>query len=198
MARFLVLLLVLVGLAWWWLRPDEIARPDGVLAPDDPVQEDLRDGPHFALGAYDLHALARFELQARVLSAERYRSDREAELSPVDLALGWGPMSSNQLVHALSISQGARFYRYTWSSSTALPVKPGDISLHSANMHMIPLDSVTRETLLAARRGNLVHLSGWLVEVRARDGWHWRSSLSRGDTGGGACEVVAVERAALE
>jgi len=193
----LALVLVVVALGWWLLRPSEIPRPPGILAPDDPVQENLPDGPHFQVGVYDVHALARFELDARVLSAEHYRGDREAELSPVDLALGWGPMSSNEVLERLRISQGSRFFSYSWSSSKDLPVSPGLIGTHTSNMHMIPLDPAARETLLAAKRGNLVHLRGWLVEARAKDGWHWRSSLSRGDTGGGACEVVAVERADL-
>jgi len=195
--RLLVVAVLLLALGWWWLRPDEIQRPPGVLAPDEPVQENLADGPHFQLGPYDLHALARFEVDARVLSAEHYSRDREAELAPVDLALGWGPMSSNEVLERLRVSQGARFFQYSWRSTRDLPVSPGVLATHSANMHMIPLDSVTRETLLEARRGNLVHLAGWLVEARAGDGWHWRSSMSRGDTGGGACEVVAVERAEL-
>ena len=63
---------------------------------------------------------------------------------------------------------------------------------------MVPADAATRATLLQARRGNLVRLSGWLVEIRARDGFKWRSSLSRADTGAGACEVVLVEEASLQ
>jgi len=197
-ARFVVGLLLVLVVGWWWLGNRPIPRPDGVLVPGEPVQEAVLNGPHFQIGDYDLQALAHFELDARVLSAERYRTGRESELSPLDLALGWGPMSSNAAIDALSIWQSGRFYQYSWSSSQDLPLKPGDIISHSANMHMIPLDSVTRETLLEARRGNLVHLTGWLVEAKARDGWRWRSSLSRGDTGGGACEVVLVEALSLE
>jgi hypothetical protein len=35
---------------------------------------------------------------------------------------------------------------------------------------------------------------GYLVEVRGRDGFRWRSSLTREDTGNGACELVWVEK----
>ena len=31
------------------------------------------------------------------------------------------------------------------------------------------------------------------MEVKAQDGWTWRSSLSREDTGGGSCELMLVE-----
>ena len=65
-------------------------------------------------------------------------------------------------------------------------------------MHMVPLDPATRATLLDARRGSLVHLKGWLVEAHAKDGWKWRSSLTRGDSGNGACELMLVEDAGLE
>ena len=37
-----------------------------------------------------------------------------------------------------------------------------------------------------------VRIDGWLVEASASDGWRWRSSTTRDDTGGGACEVVYV------
>ena len=36
-----------------------------------------------------------------------------------------------------------------------------------------------------------------LIEVRGADGWRWRSSLTREDTGAGACELVWVERIAV-
>lgn len=195
MARYAVALLLVawVGYVVWDARP--VSRPAGVLAPGEPVQENLSEGPHWRLGRFDVKALARFELEARVLSAERYRFDREAELAPVDLALGWGPMSANAVIDTLEISQGGRFFHW-WSREPMIP--PGEISRHSANMHMVPLDAEVRETLLDARRGNLVRLAGWLIEARASDGWTWRSSLSRGDTGSGACELVLVERVALD
>jgi hypothetical protein len=197
MARFALVVLVALfaGYCFWSGRP--IPRPPGVLAPDEPVQENVADGPHWEISGYDVHALARFEVEARVLSAEHYRWDREAALSPVDLALGWGPMSSNEVLDSLDISQYGRFFFYSWSAG-GLKVKPNEISRHAANMHMLPVDSETRATVLHARRGNLVHLKGWLVEVHGKDGWHWRSSLTRSDTGGGACEVVLVEHADLE
>jgi hypothetical protein len=44
--------------------------------------------------------------------------------------------------------------------------------------------------LKSVRTGQLVKLSGYLVEARAADGWSWRSSLTRDDTGPGACELV--------
>ena len=194
MARYVLALLVLfLGYHFWSER--SVSRPPGVLAPNDPVQENVDDGPSWEIGEYAVHALARFELDARVLSAERYRLDRESDLAPIDLALGWGPMSANAVLDTLDISQGGRFYY--WSSSEPM-IGPGEIQRHSANMHLVPLDPATRATLLDARRGSLVHLKGWLVEAHANDGWKWRSSLTRGDTGNGACELMLVEDAGLE
>jgi hypothetical protein len=40
----------------------------------------------------------------------------------------------------------------------------------------------------------VVALTGYLVEVRGPDGFRWRSSLTREDTGNGACELVWVEK----
>ncbi len=195
MARYALALLVVLflGYSCWTGRPVE--RPPGVLAPDAPLQESVDDGPTWEIGDYEVHALARFEVEARVLSAERYRFDREAGLSPIDLALGWGPMSANAVLDTLDISQSGRFFHW-WSSEPMIDA--GEINRHSANMHMVPLDDATRATLLGARTGSLVHLRGWLVEAKAKDGWKWRSSLSRGDSGAGACELVLVEDVELE
>jgi len=40
------------------------------------------------------------------------------------------------------------------------------------------------------RAGDRVRIDGWLVNVEAGDGWRWRSSLTREDSGSGACELV--------
>ena len=197
MLRWALALLIALFLGYHFWSGRAIARPAGVLEPNDPVQESVgKDGQTWQIAGYDVHALASFEVDARVLSAERYRMDRESDLAPVDLALGWGPMSSNEVIDALSISQGSRFYSWSWSGRP--PIDPGQIARHSANMHMIPGDEAVRAALLDVRPGNLVHLKGWLIEAKSPDGWHWRSSLTRTDTGYGACEVVLVESLSVE
>jgi len=188
-------LVAVVFLGWYACADRAIARPPGVLAPADPIQENVDDGPRWEIGDYSVQALARFEIDARVLSAEHYRFDRGAELAPVDLALGWGPMSSNAVIDTLEISQGGRFYQW-WSREPM--IAPAEITRHSANMHLVPIDPDVRATLLDARRGSLVHLKGWLIEARGKDGFRWRSSLSRADSGAGACELVLVEEAGLD
>jgi hypothetical protein len=60
-------------------------------------------------------------------------------------------------------------------------------------MHMIPATPLIERRLTALRPNDVVRLRGYLVEAEAPDGWRWRSSLSREDTGAGACEVVWVE-----
>jgi hypothetical protein len=58
---------------------------------------------------------------------------------------------------------------------------------------MIPSDTAIEIQLVSIRPGNLVHLKGSLVEITSKEGWHWKSSLSRNDTGAGACELILVE-----
>ena len=61
-------------------------------------------------------------------------------------------------------------------------------------MHMIPADDYVWDQLLGIKEGNIIQIEGQLVLVDSLDGWSWRSSMSREDTGNGACEVIFVER----
>jgi hypothetical protein len=60
-------------------------------------------------------------------------------------------------------------------------------------MHLIPASDAVRRSIDRVRPGELVHLEGFLVDARRPDGWHWNTSLTREDTGFGACELVYVE-----
>src|SRR5262245_50019535 len=167
-------------------------QPPGVLAPTPPTQADLGEAaPQLSKPGYQIRALERFSLQARVLGAEPYWFDHIAKLAPIDLALGWGPMSDTTILHRISISQRGRFY--FWQVAR-FPIPRHDIEANSANMHMIPGDANVEQTLKTVRVGQIVRLFGYLVEVTGVDGFHWRSSLTRNDTSYGACEVVWVEK----
>jgi hypothetical protein len=60
-------------------------------------------------------------------------------------------------------------------------------------MHMIPANRTIAKRLKSVREGNIVEARGYLVNVEADDGWHWRSSLTRQDTGDGACELIWLQ-----
>ncbi|HYP67415.1 MAG TPA: hypothetical protein VEP67_04085 [Thiobacillaceae bacterium] len=168
-----------------------VSRVDGVIAPDEPVQVNRSRLPSFSMAGFRVTPVADFSLQARVLSTERYYLGPSAELAPVDLALGWGPMSDSAVLARLRISQSDRFYFYRWSG--APPIAPTDIVTHSANMHMIPADDEIRKRLEQVRVGQVVALRGYLVRTQAPDGSHWNSSMVRTDSGSGACELVWVK-----
>jgi hypothetical protein len=181
---------VVMGYWWWQGRP--ISQPSGILAPLDPLQTEPESPVAWTFRDHQITPLARFELRARVLSTERYRFDRASQLSPVDFALGWGPMSDSRILGAFTIQQRDRWY--FWSSAN-LPIFADQVISHSANMHMIPSNELVARRLLSVRPGQLVELRGQLIRADDKNGWHWVSSLSRTDTGDGSCEVVWVESA---
>lgn len=168
----------------------ELKQPDGVLAPEEPFQASTARGPLKHEG-FVLDPLAEYDIKARVLSTERYYADPGAKLSPIDLALGWGPMSDSKNLRDLKVSQNGRFYFFGWKQTP--PIPESEISKSSANVHIIPADSVVEDQIKAFRPGQIIRLKGLLVRVNGFDGGEWKSSLTRGDTGPGACELLYVE-----
>jgi hypothetical protein len=183
--------LILVASAFWfWFDPFVSVGP-GMTAPNDPVQENLNENSMMMVDDFFLTPMATFQIEARVLSTQRYRSGRESDLSPLDLTLGWGPMSDETNLEKIDIRQSARFY--FWKTDR-FPIPRKDIETHSANMHMIPSNDRVESLLKQIKPGETVTITGKLVNVEAADGWRWRTSLTRNDTGNGACEIVYVEK----
>jgi hypothetical protein len=200
------LVLAIAAIGWWYspLSP----RVPAVAAPASgyhvqcplpprtafdgaPLQSPLPASmPSFRLATAMLQPLAGFSVDARVLSREDYHFGRESDLSPTDLALGWGRMRDDAVLAQLDIRQSSRWYEYRWHGDPPLP--PSEIARSSANMHMIPADTLAADALHRVHPGDHVRVDGWLVEASEPDGWHWRSSTTRDDTGAGACEVIYV------
>ncbi len=193
-ALWLAPALIILGLLYLILTREQSGPPlthgPGILAPNAPEQEMISSGDPFSYKDYQITTLATFQLEARVLSTKRYRSGRESDLSPVDLALGWGPMSDEAVLEEINIRQSNRFYYWKVEQ---FPISRKEIEQNSANMHIIPANQEIEKTLKNIRKGHLVEIEGYLVKVDAKDGWRWKSSLTRNDTGNGACELVWVE-----
>ena len=99
-----------------------------------------------------MKALAAFVVEARVLGRENYRFDAGAELAPVDLALGWRPMSDSAVLAEIAIHQRNRFYY--WFTAT-FPIPRRDIEIHSANMHLIPASGAVAPFRIVQARDSL-------------------------------------------
>jgi len=173
----------------WQLRP--VHPADGPIAPDDPRQTGVEAAQVTTLGRWRLTPRARYDITARILGREDYHFDGLSDLIPEDLALGWGPMSDNRVLQAFEITQGARFY--SWRPKRMLPIPQQAVIEHSANTHVIPADAVVARQLKRLRVGQVVHLNGYLVNGVRDDGAYITTSLTRSDTGAGACEVMLVE-----
>jgi hypothetical protein len=182
--------LLVIALAWVW--PGNLSKhPPGVLVFDEPDQTTTSSGKTWQVKGYTLKALANYRIRARVLMTERYFMGREADLSPLDFTLGWRRMSDQAVLDELSIYRQRRAYCYRPKAST-WPIPVDEITAHSANMHLIPAGDEVLHKLRSVTEGDIIELQGSLVEVTARDGWHWRSSLVRTDSGEGACELMWV------
>ena len=158
--------LLAIGFAWfgYWYFHRPITYPPGVLIASEPEQIDVvGSAKPIDYRAFHLQPLAHFTIDARVLHRKIYRYDRPAALVPVDLALGWGPMSDQHVLDQLKISQSMRFYWYEYQRQP--PIPKDQIISHSTNIHVIPSTTEIASRCKSLRTGLLVHLSGELVEA---------------------------------
>lgn len=194
MKRALILLGTATLLAFWFNHEPSVDPGPGAVAPETPIQGRTDKTPISHQG-YTIHPLASFDITARVLSKRPYSSGRESDLSPVDVALGWGPMSDSEVLQHISISQSNRWYRWQVQE---FPIPRRAIETNSANMHLIPATDQIAAQMKQIKAGHVISMVGKLVRVQAPDGWHWNSSMTRKDTGGGACELIWVESLVIQ
>lgn len=186
----LVGLMLASGAVWSWMWP---ARLEAVGPYPHPVQQRVdTDITLAAPPGYHIVPTDSYDIQALVLSRARYRWDREADLSPVDLLLGWGPATMEPLVDQVKWSQSGRWGYWSWSGGVSIDQR--ELERNVANVHIIPNpdDAALLSDILAIRRGDSVLLRGYLVQVTGEDGYRWNSSRSRTDNGDGSCEVLYV------
>lgn len=195
MKKAIFLLLIIGGVWQFYNYSGDVSLGPGVMAPEMPHQQNINSPVGFIIDGYHVTEVAEFNLKAKVLSKKNYSTDREADLSPTDLALGWGNMSDESVLEKIKISQTGRFYMWQVDS---FPIPRHEIETYSANMHLIPADNSVKSIIDTVRKGDIIEMSGSLVNVKSNnDDWYWKSSQTRNDTGHGACELVFVKKLSI-
>ena len=155
-----------------------------------PEQVNLSNATPIPHGDYLLEPVAEYRIEARVLVRELYHWTSGADLSPMDLGLGWGPMSDSAVLDHLELANRGRFL--SWRAEQ-LPLPHAAINRNASNTHIIPAEDWIEDDLRRLRPGQVVRLEGYLVNARRSDGWRWPTSTTRDDTGDGACELMLVQ-----
>lgn len=179
-------------------RPEGTVDSETIDIKGDPVQLQLEDQEPIKIlvNGYDitLKPKAEYILKGLVLGRKNYSSDWNSAISPCDLAVAWGKMTTTGLYKKVKWSQGNRWYY--WRYDEEFPFDNAFIARYSANIHAIPANQNIRAALLRISSGDTVEAYGFLVYVDAAKGesnFWWNSSLSREDAGDGSCEVMYID-----
>jgi hypothetical protein len=174
-------------------------RDEPIDATQDPAQSAVYNLPPFPLtvsgGQFFAEPAASYRIAARLVSKERYSTGWAGAIAPFDYALAWGRLSDPASDAYVSYRQNQRWYYYRYKQNS--PFDAVYISAHSSNHHILPATSNLRAALKQARKGDLMELEGYLVNLRGLYNgrlYTWRTSLSRADTGGGSCELFYLTR----
>ena len=179
--------------AWRLYSQRDIERPAGMVAASEPRQQLIEVAPGVEHDGFLLRPRAELSATVRILSRKDYSAGDLAGLVPTDFAVGWGPMSDSANLRGIQIQQRDRFYY--WRTET-WPLSREVIQTHSANWHVIAGSEAVGRVLGALQVGSVVELRGQLVDVQGATG-NRMTSLSRGDTGAGACEILLASSARI-
>jgi hypothetical protein len=155
--------------------------------------------PAFAYKEFRITPRAEYDITARVFSTRRYGwniVDDFYKVAPEDLAVGWGPLSDYKNRDILHIGQEDRFFKYRWYGQ---PPYPRDVMISNmSNNHIVPANDEMADKLRDVRPGDIVHMKGALIDINEPGHGTIATSLTRTDSGPGACEILWLEVLEIE
>lgn len=192
--RWIAVSLALV-VALYVLWPSGKRYPPGVLIATEPRVVTVESATSWPFQSkdksYDITPRAKYALEARVLSTNPDYGD--ALIGPVDIVVGWGPMSDSHVLDQLKIWQDNTRHWFC-SPRGSWPIPVGEAALHAVNTHIIPASPMVENHVKSLRKGDLIALEGSLVDVTRKDGFHWRTSVDPSGFGEHSCKIIWVEK----
>ena len=159
-----------------------ITYPPGILIESEPQMALIGDPRPWKVGNREIVPLVQFWLQGRVLCSERYKEDQLSDICPIDIGLGWGPMSDQSAIDRLDFVQSDRKLEYSASDPDHPPPSYASLWEYVKNVHTIPADDDIKKKVCSVRTGDLLELRGYLIGIKENGQWTQVSSL-RKETG---------------
>ena len=199
---FVIAIAVLVG-GYAWYTINHVGYRNSIEGLVPPTQSETFGGVQKVVGGYNIDITFKYtySLDALVVSTKEYDGSGVADkLSPVDLGLAWGDVAAKNRQVDFHWEQRNRWIYWQLDSYSDLMSVGGEeaIERQVSNNHIIPATNDIKKQVLKIRRGDRVRLEGYLVDVSGQNdkgAWiEWDSSVTREDTGDGACEVFYVTK----
>jgi hypothetical protein len=197
------LLLCLVGAGYLATRdvalPDP-SRIDRAIKDAEPLQRASERGAFTTTiegYTYTLTPRAAYEIAGLVVSQHRgdalFNLYHQADPGNIrDVCVVWGEAVTNGSYRKVKFSSGEFTCSYSWSGALTPAFRPEKAS----NNHLVPADRAIARRIGAIRVGDQIRMTGLLVDYTVtkdgQDVFSRRTSLTRGDTGNGACEILYV------
>lgn len=141
---------------------------------------------------YILRYQASYDIKARVVHAKRYNWDNLSNLITHDFGVVWGKISKTDIFNLFTWNQRNRFLIYAIRQDYIQKIGGKKyINSHIANIHLIPKNWIIESKLNKVKSYDIIEIKGYLVDIYYKNHVVY-TSLSRTDTGPGACEVILV------
>nr|WP_086939532.1 hypothetical protein [Thaumasiovibrio occultus] len=172
----LLALLVIAALWQVWTTPGTVTLGPGIMVRSDPVQQMYPTPIVHQFDGYTFTEMATFSLQGKVLLRADYSFDALSRYSPLNLTLGWKWMSDEAIIKHVRMKTVNR--SVGWQAELSSPISPDEISANMATVYIVPENSAIKRQLSKVRTGEIIELSGSLINIKEEDGKSWQTSLS--------------------
>ncbi len=204
----IALVLAVVGAIYFSLREVPLPEPARIaprIGQGEPVQGASDREPIIpTIGGYTYRLTPRASYDITGLVVSQHRGDALFNLyhqqdpgNVRDVCVVWGESITNGSYRKVSFWSGEFTCSFEWSSALAPPFKMETAS----NNHLLPASDPIARQIGRLEIGDQIRMAGLLVDYEVtRNGraiFTRRTSLTRGDTGNGACEILYVTALAV-
>jgi hypothetical protein len=203
--RYLTVSLLLCLVCAGYLTTRDVALPDvsridRAIKDAEPLQRASERGVFTTTikgYTYTLTPRAAYEIAGLVVSQHRgdalFNLYHQADPGNIrDVCVVWGEAVTNGSYRKVKFSSEEFTCSYSWSGALTPAFRPEKAS----NNHLVPADRAIARRIGAIRVGDQIRMTGLLVDYTVtkdgQDVFSRRTSLTRGDTGNGACEILYV------
>lgn len=174
MIKYLFLCLV-IGLSIMAWSEIPIARGPGILAEEAPSISKLISSNEINFNGNTYTTHKKVDAKVRVIEKERYFFDSMSEFSSYDILVGWGQVSDQKNLDYINFKLSNRTFDY---KNYRLPLDPDLINNQTLLWHLIPSSEEIKSSLFTLRKGHIIEISGYIVDVTTNNGLQWKSASS--------------------